>query len=55
MASLLYQCMRNGSSIIMPSAITFEQGTKIYRIKPYITITGQAEKQLKEPYNINLK
>ena len=32
------------SSTIAPSAITFEQGTKISRIKPYITSKGQVEK-----------
>ena len=32
------------STTIAPSAITFEQGTKIYRIKPYITSKGQVEK-----------
>ena len=43
------------SSIIVPSAITFEQGTKITRIKPYVTIKGQVEKSLWEPHDINLK
>ena len=32
------------SSTIVPSAIASEQGTKISRIKPYITIKGQVAK-----------